>query len=503
MRRSTLQRKDRDELTEIAAALGRKPPSRARKGEIIDLIIDLAAGGDGSSVLDAGAKNAAEAKTAPDAKSADGAADGGTATDEADQKTGAGQPESKGRDGDRTRDDQPDPGNRRRRRRGRDRDRDRDDGWDGEPAPVAGNLDLRDEGYGFLRVEGALPSKLDAYVPVKTIRQLGLRKGDHVTGTSRPANRNEKNPALLSVESVNGGEPEDATDRPDFESLVPVFSTDQLQLEQPDDPDNVAARIIDLIAPIGKGQRVLVVAPPRTGATTLLKQIVQSIETNDPEVTVVGLLIDERPEETTEMARWVQHGEVLSTTFDQPAEEHVQVAEMTIERAKRMVEQGKDVVLVFDGLTRLARAYNQTLSNAGRAYTGNVESGAVHLPKRLFGAGRNLEEGGSLTIVATVSGNTDIDMDEVILGEFAGTANTEIRLDRWAAARGIFPAIDVTESTSRNEERLLDDDEFEALRKLRADLATAAGDGPGASVATLENLLERLKDSPTNAELLR
>ena len=505
MRRSTLQRKDRDELTEIAAALGRKPPSRARKGEIIDLIIDLAAGGDGSSVLGAAAdaKSAgtdkADSDETPESKPADE-----KAAAETDTKDGNGQADSKGRDNDaKGRDEQPEPGNRRRRRRGRDRDRDRDDGWDGEPAPVAGNLDLRDEGYGFLRVAGALPSKLDAYVPVKTIRQLGLRKGDHVSGTSRPANRNEKNPALLTVDTVNGNSPDEAVDRPDFDSLVPVFSIEQLQLEQPDDPDNVAARIIDLIAPIGKGQRVLVVAPPRTGATTLLKQIVQSIETNDPEVRVVGLLIDERPEEATEMARWVQHGEVVSTTFDQPAEEHVQVAEMTIERAKRMVERGTDVVLVFDGLTRLARAYNQTLSNAGRAYSGNVESGAVHLPKRLFGAGRNLEEGGSLTIVATVTAGTDNDMDEVILGEFTGTANTEIRLDRWAAARGIFPAIDVTESTSRNEERLLEDDELEALRKLRADLASAAGDGPGSAVATLENLLERLRDAPTNAELLR
>jgi transcription termination factor Rho len=507
MRRSTLQRKDRDELTEIAAALGRKPPSRARKGEIIDLIIDLAAGGDGSSVLaapagseksDGDAGDDSKGSAAPDEEVASGESEAApTDGDQADES------DAKGRDSDRGRDEQPDPGNRRRRRRGRDRDRDRDEGWDGEPAPVAGYLDLRDEGYGFLRVDGALPSKLDAYVPVKMIRQLGLRKGDHISGTSRPANRNEKNPALLNVETVNGAAPEEAADRPFFEDLVPVVATEQLQLEQPDDPDNVAARVIDLIAPIGKGQRVLVVAPPRTGATTLMKQIVQSIETNDPEVTVIGLLLDERPEEATEMSRFVQHGEVISTSFGQPAEEHVQVAEMTIERAKRMAERGEDVVLVFDGLTRLARAYNQTLSNAGRAYSGNVESGAVHLPKKLFAAGRCLEDSGSLTIVATVLADTDNDVDEVILGEFAGTANTEIRLDRWAAARGIFPAIDVTESASRNEERLLDEDELEAVRKLRADLAGAAGDGPGAAVATLEALLERLSSASTNSELLR
>jgi transcription termination factor Rho len=500
MRRSTLQRKDRDELTEIASAMGTKPPNRARKGEIIDLIIDLAAGGDGSSVLTAPADD----KGAVDSVSTDETGDL-PATSDGDRTERVDRPESevKGRDGERSRDDQPDPGNRRRRRRGRDRDRDRDDGFDGDPARVSGNLDLRDEGYGFLRVGGALPSKLDAYVPVKMIRQLGLRKGDHVAGTSRPANRNEKNPALLSVESINGAAPAKAADRPKFDEMVPVFATDQLLLEQPDDPGNLAARVIDLIAPIGKGQRVLVVAPPCTGATTLLKRIVQSIETNDPEVMVIGLLIDERPEEATEMARWVQHGEVVSTTFGQPAEEHVQVAEMAIERAKRMVEEGADVVVVFDGLTRLARAYNQTLSNAGRAYTGNVESGAIHLPKRLFAAGRNLEDAGSLTIVATALSDTDDDVDDVILGEFAGTANTEIRLDRWAAARGIFPAIDVTESISRTEERLLDEDELEAVRKLRADLAADAGDGPGATVATLEALLERLRSTPTNAELLR
>ena len=500
MRRSTLQRKDRDELTEIASAMGTKPPSRARKGEIIDLIIDLAAGGDGSSVLTAPADD----KGALDSVSTDKTGDL-PATSDGDRTERVDGPESevKGRDGEHSRDDQPDPGNRRRRRRGRDRDRDRDDGWAGDPARVSGNLDLRDEGYGFLRVGGALPSKLDAYVPVKMIRQLGLRKGDHVAGTSRPANRNEKNPALLNIESINGAAPAEAADRPKFDEMVPVFATDQLLLEQPDDPGNLAARVIDLIAPIGKGQRVLVVAPPCTGATTLLKRIVQSIETNDPEVMVIGLLIDERPEEATEMARWVQHGEVVSTTFGQPAEEHVQVAEMAIERAKRMVEEGADVVVVFDGLTRLARAYNQTLSNAGRAYTGNVESGAIHLPKRLFAAGRNLEDAGSLTIVATALSDTDDDVDDVILGEFAGTANTEIRLDRWAAARGIFPAIDVTESISRTEERLLDEDELEAVRKLRADLAADAGDGPGATVATLEALLERLRSTPTNAELLR
>ena len=504
MRRSTLQRKDRDELTEIAAAMGTKPPSRARKGEIIDLIIDLAAGGDGSSVLTAStdAKDAGVSPDPTDSALADDS-NGSPPSRDGDQADEP-QPEVKGRDGDRNREDQPDPGNRRRRRRGRDRDRDRDDGWDGDPAEVSGNLDLRDEGYGFLRVGGALPSKLDAYVPVKMIRQLGLRKGDHITGTSRPANRNEKNPALLSVGSINDAAPEAAADRPSFDELVPVFATEQLQLEQPDDPGNLAARVIDLIAPIGKGQRVLVVAPPCTGATTLLKRIVQSIETNDPEVKVIGLLIDERPEEATEMARWVQHGEVVSTTFGQPrrgacagggdgdraGQAHGRDGRRRGCRLRRAHTFGEGPT------TRRSR------TPVGRT-RGNVESGAIHLPKRLFAAGRNLEDGGSLTIVAAALSDSDNDIDDVILGEFSGTANTEIRLDRWAAARGIFPAIDVTESLSRNEDRLLDDDELETVRKLRADLAADAGDGPGAAVATLETLLERLRSTPTNVELLR
>ena len=511
MRRSTLQRKDRDELTQIAEALGRKPPSRARKGEIIDLILDLADGGDGSSVVSEsnGSDNEGDSDgAAADEDSADattaGAVDTSTAESssaDSDESTDEAGDDDDGGRSDRHRDDA-EPGNRRRRRRGRDRDRDKDDSWDGEPVAVAGNLDLRDEGYGFLRVNGSLPSKNDAYVSVKTIRSLGLRRGDHVTGTSRPANRTEKNPALLSVESINGGAAE-ATDRPLFDDLTAVHADRQLQLEQPDDPDNLAARVIDLIAPIGLGQRVLVHAPRRSGGTAILKSIVQSIETNEPDVQVIGLALDQRPEDITELSRWVQHGEVAATSFDQSADEHIQTAEMTVERAKRIVEQGRDVVVVIDGLTALARAYNTSLSNSGRAYIGNVEAGAVHMPKKVFGAGRNIEDGASLTMIAAITADSGDVVDDVVYGEFAGTANTDIRLDRWAAERDIHPAIDVTESTSHDEERFLDDGEKKTLDRLRSSIASNGADGPGAAVAQLETLLERLASNPTNADLLR
>ena len=506
MRRSTLQRKDRGELNQIAAALGAKPSSRARKDEIIQLIIDLTA--DGARISQpAGESPPAEA--APDRsdeadqgpRSTDSAPAAGRDGDQNGERSAANNREES-RASDRG-EDEVDPGNRRRRRRNRDRDRDRDDSWDGDPVAVAGRLDLRDEGYGFLRVDGCLPNRNDAYVPVKTIRQYGLRRGDHLTGTSRPANRAEKNPALLTLESINDG-PAEFSDRPQFESLTPIHAVRRLTLEQPEDPDAVAARLIDLVAPIGIGQRVLVSGPRRSGASELLTSLITAIETNEPDIFVMGLFLDQRPEDITEVRRCVRNGDVAATSFDQTPEEHVQTAEMTVERVKRLVESGRNVAVVLDSLTSLAQAYNAALSNAGRAYSGNVESGAVHMPKKLFGAGRNVSESGSLTMIASIVSDGSSSLPGVLSDEFVGTANTEIRLDRWAAQLGLFPAIDVSASVSRDEDRFIDADEVQALQALRRSFADSSGDGaPGAAVKALETALSKLRSAPSNADLLR
>ena len=505
MRRSTLQRKDRGELNQIAAALGAKPSSRARKDEIIQLIIDLTADG---ARISPPASESPPAEAAP--SGSDEADQGPPPTDNASaagrdgDQNGEGSATNRGesRPPDRGEDDV-DPGNRRRRRRNRDRDRDRDDSWDGDPVAVSGRLDLRDEGYGFLRVDGCLPNRNDAYVPVKTIRQYGLRRGDHLTGTSRPANRAEKNPALLTLESINDG-PAELSDRPQFESLTPIHAVRRLTLEQPEDPDAIAARLIDLVAPIGIGQRVLVSGPRRSGASELLTSLITAIETNEPDIFVMGLFLDQRPEDITEVRRCVRNGDVAATSFDQTPEEHVQTAEMTIERVKRLVESGRNVAVVLDSLTSLAQAYNAALSNAGRAYSGNVESGAVHLPKKLFGAGRNVSEGGSLTMIASIVSDGSSSLPGVLSDEFVGTANTEIRLDRWAAQLSLFPAIDVRASVSRDEDRFIDADEVQALRQLRHSFTGGAEDGgPATVVNALETALSRLRNTASNAELLR
>ncbi len=393
------------------------------------------------------------------------------------------------------------PGNRRRRRRGRDRDRERqpEEPFQGEPVDVEGLLDLRDEGYGFLRVKGYLPSKEDTYVSVKQVRQFGLRKGDHVKGASRPAGRNEKNPALLRVDLVNDVDPEQARNRARFEDLTPLFPDDKLQLEVPADPTNMTARIVDLVSPIGKGQRGLIVSPPKAGKTTVMKQIARSIETNDPAVHLMVLLIDERPEEVTDMRRWVK-GEVVASTFDRPSDEHTMVAELAIERAKRLVEEGKDVVIILDGITRLARAYNLAAPATGRIMSGGIDTGALYPPKKFFGAARNIEEGGSLTILATALIDTGSKMDEVIFEEFKGTGNMELRLDRKLAERRIYPAIDVDASSTRHEELLFERKQLQMIWKLRRVLSGLAEGGGGG--AGLEMLIDRLATFKSNDEFL-
>jgi transcription termination factor Rho len=368
-----------------------------------------------------------------------------------------------------------------------------------DPVEVAGYLDLRDEGYGFLRVNGYLPSREDSYIPVKLTRQFGLRKGDYVTGLSRPAGRNEKNPGLLEIYTVNGKDPEAAKKRPRFEDLTPLFPDEKLRLEDPMDPSNMTARIIDLISPIGKGQRGLIVSPPKAGKTTVMKTIATCIEKNNPEVKLIVLLIDERPEEVTDMRRTVK-GEVIASTFDRPSDEHTHIAELAIEKAKRMVELGEDVVIILDGITRLSRAYNLAAPASGRIMSGGIDAGALYPPKKFFGAARNVEEGGSLTILATALVETNSRMDEAIFEEFKGTGNMELKLDRKIAERRVFPAIDVDASSTRHEELLFDRKQLQMVWKLRRVLSGLAADGnpaPG-----LEMLMDRLKTFRTNDEFL-
>jgi len=528
LRRSTLERKDRDELVTIATALGSKPPSKARKAEIVDLIIKTATtdGGDGDEDASKDAKPTKKKSAAKD-KAAKGDTDKGDG-DKGDNDSGAedddggtyhagddefdfgevttkkgGRNSKKGdNDTDSKNGDEPtERGNRRRRRRGRGGDG--NDQVEAEPVAVEGFLDLRDDGYGFLRVGSMRSSKEDAYVSVKQVRQFGLRKGDHLIGTSRPANRNEKNPALLTIESVNGEEPERAKNRPNFDELTPLFPDERLAQERKGYPEDMTARIIDLVAPIGKGQRGLIVSPPKAGKTTIVKNIAQAIERNNPEVHLIVLLIDERPEEVTDMKRSLQSGEVVASTFDRPADEHTALAEVTIERAKRMVEVGRDVVLIVDGITRLTRAYNQAAPANGRIMSGGLDSGAIYPPKKFFGAARNLEEGGSLTILATALVETGSKMDEVIFEEFKGTGNMELRLDRRVADRRLFPAIDVEASSTRQEQLLFEPAQADQVSKLRRVLANIANDSENGSAAGLELLIDRLSTFKTNDDFLK
>ncbi len=405
-------------------------------------------------------------------------------------------------------------GNRRggsRRRRGRGDRNDRgerdlqgrgetqDAQYQGEPVPVSGLLDLRDEGYGFLRTNGYLPGSRDVYVSISQARRFALRKGDYIEGASRPAASNEKFPALLRIDSVSGMSPDEARERSRFEDLTPLFPDSRLRLEVPGDPANMTARIVDLLSPIGKGQRGLIVSPPKAGKTTIMKQIAHSIETNNPEVHLMVLLVDERPEEVTDMRRSVQ-GEVVASTFDRPAEEHTIVAELAIERARRLVEMGRDVVIILDGITRLARAYNLAQPATGRIMSGGVDSGALYPPKKFFGAARNIEEGGSLTILATALVETGSKMDEVIFEEFKGTGNMELRLDRRLAERRLYPSIDVNASSTRHEELLFERGQLQQVWKLRRVLNALAAEGSAA--AGLELLMDRIRTTRSNDEFL-
>ncbi len=553
--RTVLDSKDREELHQIAGAMGVRAATRMKKADLIEAILgatndgnaggaDASASSDGAdrpkrvrsrrtsepedpiealaaeeeAIAAAGASDDGSDQPRPASRTSssgdDGAsastAGGGSDTSQGTATATQAPRERKARDGGgdgsstKPRIEPEDErqsygeGNRRRRRR-RGRDRQQDGGereFQGEPVATEGLLDLRDEGYGFLRATGYLPGQKDVYVSASQVRRFALRKGDYLKGFARPQASNEKYPALLRVDTINDLPTDAARERPKFEDLTPLFPDSRLALELEDDPANITGRIVDLVSPIGKGQRGLVVSPPKAGKTTILKQIVYSVERNNPEVHLMVLLVDERPEEVTDMRRHVKNGEVVASTFDRPSDEHTQVAELTIERAKRLVEMGRDVVIILDGITRLARAYNLSAPASGRILSGGVDSTALYPPKRFFGAARNIEEGGSLTIVATALIETGSRMDEVIFEEFKGTGNMELRLDRRLSERRIYPSIDVEASSTRHEELLFDRNQLQQVWKLRRVL-NALEDGKG-----LELLIDKIRTTKSNNEFL-
>ena len=366
----------------------------------------------------------------------------------------------------------------------------------GEDIYGAGTLEILQDGFGFLRSpEGSyLAGPDDIYVSPSQVRRFNLRTGDSIAGKIRPPKDGERYFALLKVDEINFSEPNSKKHKILFENLTPLFPDDRLKLERGNgSTEDLTARIIDLVAPIGKGQRALIVSPPKAGKTLVLQNIAQSITANNPETVLIVLLIDERPEEVTEMQRSVR-GEVVASTFDEPPSRHVQVAEMVIEKAKRLVEHQKDVVILLDSITRLARAYNTIVPSSGKVLTGGVDAHALERPKRFFGAARNIEEGGSLTIVATALVETGSKMDEVIFEEFKGTGNQELHLERKIAEKRVYPAINIRRSATRREELLMGEDELKRvwiLRKLLHDMD---------DIAAIEFLMDKLKETKTNAD---
>jgi len=363
---------------------------------------------------------------------------------------------------------------------------------------VSGVLDIVDDGYGFLRQGSLLPGPDDIYISNSQIRRFALRNGDTVSGQGRPPKNGERYCSLLRVEAINGVDPEQSRSRPHFGSLTPTFPDSLFNLET--SPRNLSTRLINLIAPIGRGQRGLIVSPPKAGKTVLLKHIANAITTHYSEPHLMVCLIGERPEEVTDMKRSVK-AEVIAATFDEPADTHTRVAELALERAKRLVETGRDVIILLDGITRLTRAYNLAMPPSGRTLSGGIDSVALYPPKRFFGAARNTEEGGSLTIIATCLVDTGSRMDELIYEEFKGTGNMELHLDRRLADKGIFPAIDILHSGTRREELLLDESTLKQVWLLRRMVGMLAEDSANDAEATAR-LIDRLAKTQTNAEFL-
>jgi len=518
------------ELKKIAANLGIEGASDMKKTDLVQAISDLQAANREAARLEREARRAARMQRRNRNSSDDGddadedsrdsdSRDSDSSNNElaqsdnsAERNSNEGSSSDSGRDNrgyDRDRDfrrdryrDRGDRGD-----RGRDRNRDRGDrgdrgrereiviSEDDVLLPVGGLLDIL-ENYAFIRTGGYLPGPNDVYVSLAQVRRYGLRKGDVLTGQvrqPREGERREKFNALVRVDTVNGMDPETARDRVDFSKLVPLYPQERLRLET--EPNILTTRVIDLISPIGKGQRGLIVSPPKAGKTMVLQSIANAITTNNPECHLMVVLVDERPEEVTDMQRSVK-GEVIASTFDRPADDHTSVAELAIERAKRLVELGHDVVVLLDSITRLGRAYNIAAPASGRILSGGVDSAALYPPKKFFGAARNIEDGGSLTILATALVETGSKMDEVIFEEFKGTGNMELKLDRKFADKRIFPAVDVDASGTRKEEILMGPEELNIVWKLRRVLHALD------SQQALELLLEKMKGTKSNVEFL-
>ena len=503
------------ELKQLAQSLGITGASTMRKSALIEAIsAKQSSGRNGSSGNQRPDKSSAPAKADDDAAAADEPRKD-TRSNRTDNRSDNRSNDNRGNDN-RSNDNRQDAydddgegGSRRRRRRGRDRFRDRRDrrpgggfseqeievSEDDVLVPVAGILDILDN-YAFVRTAGYLPSPNDVYVSLSMVKKQGLRKGDAITGAvrqPRDGERREKFNPLVRIDTVNGSEVDQTRQRPDFSKLTPLYPQERLRLET--EPGNLTTRVIDLVAPIGKGQRGLIVSPPKAGKTMVLQSIANAITENNPECHLMVVLVDERPEEVTDMQRSVK-GEVIASTFDRPAEDHTIVAELAIERAKRLVELGHDVVVLLDSMTRLGRAYNLAAPASGRILSGGVDSTALYPPKKFFGAARNIEHGGSLTILATALVETGSRMDEVIFEEFKGTGNMELKLDRKLADKRIFPSVDVDASGTRKEELLMAPDELKIVWKLRRVLHALD------QQQAIELLLTKLRDTKSNLEFL-
>jgi transcription termination factor Rho len=479
----TLERKPLSDLHQIASQLGIEEYRKYRKPALAELIYKTATEQAASQqpATDSG-ENAPGGEAAPDTAygaAANGAAQGRVTDSFGEADTGLAPTPETGRRGE---------------QRGRDRRAEKGEGRrDGQGQ--SGILDVLPDGFGFLRTNGYSQGKGDVYVSTSQIKRFNLRRGDYVVGQIRQAREGEKYPALVRIESVNDHEPQKGRYRTNFDDLTPLYPMERLRLEWK--PNDVAPRVIDLVAPIGKGQRGLIVSPPKAGKTTILKQIAQSIAMNYPETKLFVLLADERPEEVTDWERSVKEATVVSSTFDQPADNHIAVAELVLERVKRLVEEGEDVVVLLDSITRLARAYNLAAPASGRILSGGVDSAALYPPKKFFGAARNIESGGSLTIIASALVETGSRMDEVIYEEFKGTGNMELHLERKLANKRVYPAINIEDSGTRKEELLMESAEAQRVWQVRNILNALD------SSAKVELLIAKLKETRTNAEFLR
>jgi transcription termination factor Rho len=495
--RSTLERKRLSDLHQIASQLGIKQYRKYRKPELAEMIYKVATEQAASQQNETTTNGGATATATREAPVTTDGPNGATETPvapvdgfgEADTNLATTEQVERQRQERGRRDRKNGRQDRRQEQRG---DR---DGKGGEENVQSGILDVLPDGFGFLRTGGYSQSKGDVYVSTSQIKRFNLRRGDYIVGQIRSAREGEKYPAMVRIETVNGQEPQKGRWRPNFDDLTPLYPMERLRLEWK--PNDIAPRVIDLVAPIGKGQRGMVVSPPKAGKTTILKQIAQSIAANYPETKLFVVLADERPEEVTDWQRSVEEAEVVASTFDQPADNHIAVAELVLERVKRLVEEGEDVVVLLDGITRLSRAYNLAAPASGRILSGGVDSAALYPPKKFFGAARNIENGGSLTILATALVETGSRMDEVIFEEFKGTGNMELRLDRKLANRRIYPAINIEDSSTRKEELLMEPAEAQRVWQVRS-ILNALDTGQ-----KIELLIQKLKETRTNPEFLR